>query len=242
MCLSRFICKRLISITLFIFVSSTIAGANVALFGGKSAERANNDFSGSGQRRLAAEQVQLPQSTPATKKATRTITNRELEPYERARVRSEAISEKRRKELGLPSLEEARREAALREAAWDEFLARKRREEEEKFRLEREAQLQAEMAALANAINYQRAQNYWPTAFLPGDIGGFGPFHPRFRGFRNQGSPCGFNPSPSCLLSHPFSLFNPGGFPGRRSIIVAPGTIVGGPRGGGGVVIPGRRH
>ena len=68
--------------------------------------------------------------TTATKKATRTITSRDLEPYERARVKSEAAWAKRQKELGLPSLEETRRELARREAALDEFLARKRLEEE----------------------------------------------------------------------------------------------------------------
>ena len=178
-------------------------------------------------------QVQSRPSTTAIKKATRTITNRELEPYERARVRNDAAWEKRQKELGLPSLEEIRRELARRESALDEFLARKRLEEETNRR-EREAQIRAELAARLNAT-YQGGQYYWPD-ILPGN--GVFPFHSRFR----QGSPCGFNPSPSCLLTHPFSLFNQGAFPARRAIIVAPRTIVGGPRGGGGFVIPGRRH
>jgi penicillin V acylase-like amidase (Ntn superfamily) len=169
------------------------------------------------------------------KKATRTITNRELAPYELARIRSDAAWEKRQKELGLPSLEEIRRELARRELALDEFLARKRLEEEMNRR-EREAELRAEIAARVNATNYQGGQYYWPTDFLP--VNGVFPYHSRFR----QGSPCGFNPSPSCLLTHPFSLFNQGAFPARRTIIVAPRPtpIVGGPRGG--VVIPGRRH
>ena len=178
-------------------------------------------------------QVQSRPSTPATRKATRTITNRDLEPYERARIRSEAAWEKRQKELGLPSLEETRRELARREAALDEFVARKRLEEE--VRREREAKLRAEMAARMRATYYQGEQYYWPTAILPVD--GVFPSHFRFR----QGSPCGFNPSPSCLLTHPFPLFNQGAFPSRRTIIVAPRTILRGGRGGG-FVIPGRRH
>ena len=212
--LLKFISKRIISITSLIFVGWTIVGANTIVF-----------YDGA--------QVQS-QPTPATRKATRTITNRDLEPYERARVRSEAAWEKRQKELGLPSLEETRRELARREAALDEFLARKRLEEE-LIRRERAAELRAEMAARMSATYYQGGQYYWPTDFLP--VNGVFPSHSRFR----QGSPCGFNPSPSCLLSHPFSLFNQGAFPARRTVIAAPKTIVGGfPRGG--FVIPGRRN
>ena len=212
--LLRFISKRIISITSLIFVGWTIVGAHTIVFYGGA-------------------QVQSRPSTTATKKATRTITNRDLEPYERARVRSEAAWEKRQKELGLPSLEETRRELARREAALDEFVARKRLEEE--VRREREAELRAEMAARMSATYYQGEQYYWPTAILPVD--GVFPSHSRFR----QGSPCGFNPSPSCLSTHPFSLFNQGAFPARRTIIVAPRTILRGARGGG-FVIPGRRH
>ena len=279
----RFICKRVISTTLFIFVSWTIADAyTIVFYGGNrveipdnfivtsnavvyetapgfnvsfrlksidiaATEHANNDSAGSFLRRTGAQRVQAPPSTTTTKNATRTITNRDLEPYERARLRSEATWEKRRKELGLPSLEETRREAARRDAALDEFLAKKRLEEEANHRLELEAKL-AEMAARMNATAYQGGQYYWPTGNGFFDNGGVGAFDSRFRfgrGFPfgvNQGSPCGFNASASCLLTHPFSLFNQGSFPTRRTIFVAPRTIVGGPRGGGVFVSPGRRH
>jgi hypothetical protein len=212
--LLKFVFKRIFSTTSLVFVSWTIVGAHpIVSYGGA--------------------QVQSRPSRTATKKATRTITNRDLEPYERSRLRSEVAWEKRQKELGLPSLEETRRELARREAALDEYVARKTREEDA-IRREREAQLRLEMAARMNATYYQGAQ-YWPTAILPG--GGLSPSHSRFR----QGSPCGFNPSPSCLLTHPFSLFNQGAFPARRTNLVGPRTIVRGPRGGG-FVVPGRRH
>jgi hypothetical protein len=282
--LPKFICKRVISMTLFIFVSWTIAGAyTIVFYGGKrveipdnfivtsdaviyeaspgvnvsfrlksidvpATERANNDASGSLLGRISAGRVQAPPPITATQKATRTITNRDLEPYERARVRSEASWEERRKELGLPSLEETRREAAAREAALDQFLARKRREEAENYWREREAELRAEMAARMNTIDYQSGQYYWPTGIVTVENGQFGPFYSRFRfrrGFTfrlRQGSPCGFNASPSCLTTHPFSLFNQRAFPARRTIVVAPRTIVGGPRGGGVFVSPGRHH
>lgn len=211
-------------------------------------ERANNDTAGSFLRRISAHRIQAPPSTTATEKATRTITNRDLEPYERARVKSEATWEKRQKELGLPSLEETRREAARREAALDEFLAKKRLEEDANQLHELEAKSFAEMAARMNATAYQGGQDYWPTGIGSVENGVFGPFDPRFRfgrGFPfrvNQGSPCGFNPSASCLLTHPFSLFNQGSFPARRTIFVAPTTIVGGRRGGGVFVSPRRGH
>ncbi|HEX6731741.1 MAG TPA: hypothetical protein VF074_17075, partial [Pyrinomonadaceae bacterium] len=267
-----FIFKRVISMTLLIFVSWTIAGAyTIVFYGGNrveipdnftvtsnaviyeaapgvnvsfrlksidipATERANDDSAGSFLGRTGAHRVQAPPSTTATQKATRTITNRDLEPYESARLRSEATWEKRRKELGLPSLEETRREAARREAALDEFLAKKRLEQEANRRHELEAKLFAETAARMNATAYQGGQSYWPTGNAFFDNGAFGPFDSSFRFGRGfpfgvtQGSPCGFNPSASCLLSHPFSLFNQGSFRARRMIFGAPRRIVGGHR------------
>ena len=212
--LLRLISTSVIGITSLVFVGCTIVVAQtIVSYGGA--------------------QVQSRPSTTPTGKATRTITNKDLEPYERSRIRSEAAWEKRQKELGLPSLEETRRELARREAALDEFVARKRLEQE--LRREREAKLRADVTPGMSATSYQGEQYYWPTAILPLD--GVFPSRLRFR----QGSPCGFNPSPSCLLTHPFSSFNQGAFPARRRVIVAPRTTVRGARGGG-FVIPGRRH
>ena len=284
----RFILTRVISISLLIFVSWTIAGAyTIVFYGGKrveisdnfivtsnaviyeaapgvnvsfrlksidipATERANDDSPGSFLARTRAHRVQEPPSTTATQKATRTITNRDLEPYESVRLRSEATWEKRRKELGLPSLEETRREAARRDAALDEFLAKKRLEQEANRRHELEVMRSAEMAARMNAPAYQGGPFYLPTgAFFDGTGNAFfdnGAFGSRFRfgrGFPfgvNQGSPCGFNPSASCLLSHPFSLFNQGSFPTRRRFFTAPRTVVGGHPGRGVFVSPGRRR
>ena len=279
----RFIFKRVISMTLLIFVSWTIAGAyTIVFYGGKrveisdnfivtsnaviyeaapgvnvsfrlksidipATERANNDSAGSFLGRTDAHRVQTPPSTTATQKATRTITNQDLAPYQSARLTSETTWEKRRKELGLPSLEEARREAARRDAALDEFLAKKRLEQEANRRHELEVMRFAEMAARMNAPAYQGGQYFLPTGgFFDNGVSGPFDFGFRFgRGFPfgvNQGSPCGFNPSASCLLSHPFSLFNQGSFPAHRRIFVAPRTIVGGQRGRGVFVSPGRHR
>jgi len=285
MCRSRLMCngiiKRVLSLTLFIFVSWTIVGAYTIVFhGGKRAqipdnfivtsdaviyetapgvnvsfrlnsidvlatEHANNEPSGSFLNRIGTQPRQSPTTTTILK-ANRTITNRDLEPYERARVRSEADWEKRRKELGGPSLEETRKEAARRDAALDEFVAKKKAEVEANYWREREAELHAAMTVRMNPVDYQSGQYYWPAGIGPVETG-FGRFDSRFRfngGFPfrvNQGSPCGFNPSASCLLTHPFSLFNQGAFPVRRTIFGVPGTN-GGRHGGGVTVSPGRRH
>lgn len=210
-------------------------------------ERANNNSSGSLLRRIDAQRVDAPLST-VDQKVTRTITNRDLEPYERARVRSEEMWEKRRKELGLPSLEETRREATRRETALDEFLARKRLEEDANYWRKRQVEILAEMATRMNATDYQTGQYFWPGGIVVGDNGVSRPFGSRFRFTRgfpfglNQGSPCGFNPSASCLLTHPFSLFNPGAFPAHRTIFLAPRTDFGVRAGRGVFVSPGRRH
>ena len=206
-------------------------------------ERANNDSAGSFLGRSSAPPVEAPPLTTTTQKATRTITNRDLEPYQSARVRSEATSEERRKDLGLPSVEEARREAARREVALDEYLAKKRVEQEAIRRQEFEDKLFLELLARTNGTPNQGGQYYWPTgAFFDG--GASGAFDSSFRfgrRFPTVGSPCGFNPSAACLLSHPFSLFGQGSIPTRRSFFVAPRTV-GGRRGGGVFVSPGRRH
>jgi hypothetical protein len=73
-------------------------------------ERANGAAPGSLLMKANAPNVSVPQTQRAN--AQRSITNADLEKYRAARVNSEKEYEERRKELGLPSLEERRREAA----------------------------------------------------------------------------------------------------------------------------------
>jgi hypothetical protein len=210
-------------------------------------ERANNEPPGALLKRASANaalQSARPAQDVPTSTKRRIVTNRDLETYARARRESEAAYERRRIELGLPSLEESRRRAQRDEAALDEIIARRRQEESENYWRERQAELQAEMAAARiNALNSAYAEPYWPDGFTGINNGAFGPFgsrfrfgfHPRFPSAFNQGSPCGFNPSPSCLLGHPFAFdFNHQFFPQHGTILVAPGTNVGGRRGFGG--------
>ncbi len=241
-----------------------VAGINVTLqmtaIDIPATERANSEPPGSLLKR-AEPPATAPQTTsglqaPRVQAKPRTVTDRDLERYRRARLESEAAYEKRRIELGLPSLEESRRRAAREEAALDEIIARRRQEEWENYRRERDVELQAEMAAInakVNALNY-RSGPYGPGGFFAIGDGAFGPVNSRFRlGFHRrfpfgfiQGSPCGFNPGISCIQAFPFGL-NQEFFPRRGLIFVAPGTNVGGhsfgaPGGGRVLVSPGPRH
>src|SRR6266446_2990374 len=78
-------------------------------------ERANNEAPGS-----FLYHVQKEQSQPAPEPSQRariTLTNRELESFEARRIESEKRYELRRIQLGLPSVEETRRQRNLEELA-----------------------------------------------------------------------------------------------------------------------------
>jgi hypothetical protein len=216
-------------------------------------ERANNEPAGSFMRRKSVTVDQTGTAGTPQKSSARTITNRDLASYARARLENDQAYEQKAKELGLPSLEESRRRAERIQSAVDEIVAKRKQEEAENYWREREVELQAEMAVInaqMNALNYQSGP-YWTGGFFPGGDA-FGPFDSRF-GFQRrfpfrfiQGSPCGFNPSPACLLEHPFPFdLNRGFFLRHRSVFVAPPANVGGrrfgaPGGGRGIIGPRR--
>ena len=99
-------------------------------------ERANGEATGAFLLRANAAQPAVePAAPPQRARAARSITNAELETYRRARVQGEQDYERSRKELGLPSMEERRREAAaIQQRTLDQV--RKMREQQE---LEQEA-------------------------------------------------------------------------------------------------------
>jgi len=73
-----------------------------------------------------------PAAVPNTQqtRARRSITNQDLEVYRKARVDSELAYEKERKELGLPSAEERRREAAeIQDRTLDQVRSMRAQEE-----------------------------------------------------------------------------------------------------------------
>jgi hypothetical protein len=98
-------------------------------------------------------------SSQTTRAAVPTITNRDLEPAQRARLQSERDYERRARELGLPSLEESRRRA---EEDGRELREMRRRDAErvaevEDYWRERAAALREESVALDAEINYLRS-------------------------------------------------------------------------------------
>ncbi len=99
-------------------------------------ERANGEANGAFLLRANVVQpVVEPATQPQRARATRSITNADLETYRRARVQGEQDYERSRKELGLPSMEERRREAAAIQERTLEQVRNMRKQQE----LEQEA-------------------------------------------------------------------------------------------------------
>src|SRR5215213_6301561 len=95
-------------------------------------ERANGQAAGSLLQKAAAPQAApAPQTRP---RAGRSITNKDLEVYRKARVENELAYEKERQELGLPSAEERRREIAAIEDRTLEQVRSMRAQEESYWR------------------------------------------------------------------------------------------------------------
>lgn len=189
---------------------------NLATIDIPATEKANNEPAGSLLKRA---EVDLPvaSDTPTTA-ARRTITNLDLQSTALRRRQSELAYESRRKQLGLPSVEESR-ERAARES---ELIAMELEEnrlaqsQTESYWRERAAALRTEMAALDAEIGWIRARldegpaplasnwNGWGSFSNVIGVAPFGNFHNR--GFGNFGGRGRF----------------PAGRPMRPSIFVAP--------------------
>ena len=124
-------------------------------------ERANNEAPGSfGTRRV--QQPDPPSATPSTNSARQTakrvITNRDLESFRARRIQSENAYERRRVELGLPTVAESRQRAALesnqiRAEIRDRLTAEK---DAEQYWRGRASELRGEIAATDAQIQYVR--------------------------------------------------------------------------------------
>ncbi|MFL6227311.1 MAG: hypothetical protein ACJ741_00875 [Pyrinomonadaceae bacterium] len=152
-------------------------------------ERANREPPGSFLRHAAAREettaTDRQQPARAESAAARTVTNRELEPARQARLKGEREYERRRQELGLPTLEESRRRAEedgheLREMA---RRGAERDAEAERYWHERALTLRDEGLALDAEIDYLRSiiptqQDVFFQQFSLGTVavGGFGAF------------------------------------------------------------------
>jgi hypothetical protein len=184
-------------------------------------ERANGEAQGAFLMKVNA-------STPAvdaaaqTRRASaqRSITNADLEKFRRARIESEKDYEVQRQQLGLPSMEERRRETEEIQARTLEQVRSMRSQEEAYWRTRAEA-FRAEMEA--NQAQFGR-QNPEPVPFGY-SIGSFGPFDGV--GFGVTGGTFGrfgrFRPSPfDGFLATPITPFPRFPFSGRGRVFTAP--------------------
>jgi len=129
---------------------------NVAAIDIAATETANNERPGSFLRRVPATLIEA-QLRP---NKARTITNSDLELSVRRRRESERTYERRRKELGLPSVEESRKQTEAESAviAGELEQTRASERESESYWRERAAGLRTEIAALDAEIRYVRSQ------------------------------------------------------------------------------------
>jgi len=165
-------------------------------------------------------------------RATRSITNQDLEGYRRAGIQNE----RERQELGLPSAEDRRREVEEIDERTQEQIKNMRSREELDFWRSRAMNLEAQMSATSAQINNLRNQQSdypWAypygvglvtTGFPFGFVDGFHGFN-KF-GFNNFGfNRFGFN-------NFGFKSHFPGQFRGRL-LFSTPRPAMGGGRGGG---------
>ncbi|MDQ2975288.1 MAG: hypothetical protein M3R69_07745 [Acidobacteriota bacterium] len=132
-------------------------------------ERANNEAPGSLLKRIntaARQTVETADSednvapTTPTPRRSLTITNRDLEATARRRRDSEVAYENRRKQLGLPSVEESRRRAAAESEVLQRDLGRSRIAEtgSENYWRTRATDLRTEMAVVDAELQYIRGR------------------------------------------------------------------------------------
>lgn len=202
-------------------------------------ERANKEMPGSLLGR-ATKEIELPRTPQGTSqaresKATRSVTNLDLQSFQRSRVASERAYEQRLKEQGLPPLAVLRAQAAAdSEQLWQE-LARKRAEQEAD---ERASQLQAQIAALSAQLNDLQSRSAELSSVYLDAFAVYGGVP--FFGGRSRVNPSLFRVPFGLPVGGAFGSFNvpfdsSSRFHGfRRNIIVAPRTHIGGRGGFGG--------
>lgn len=213
-------------------------------------ERANNEQPGALLLRATAPKSVAPANVQPRPRAQRSITNKDLEGYRRAREQSEQEYEKRRKELGLPSLEERRQEAAeIQERTREQLLSMRAQEQsEEQYWRSRATPLRTELSATQAQIDFLRRRideisstNSFGVFSTGVPFGTFGGSFLDFP-FQTGITPNVFGPSlvdPGFRARFGFNSRFGFGFGNRRPRFVAPGgqrRIHGRPfnRGGGG--------
>jgi hypothetical protein len=137
-------------------------------------ERANNEAQGTLLRRAGAKQsVEIaPASSAASvnsQGARRTLTDRELEAARQRREASEAVYERRRQELGLPSMEETRRQREEETRRLIEMAAEKDSTEAqaESYWRARATELRTAIAVNDAEMDYVRSRLRETTGYYP---------------------------------------------------------------------------
>lgn len=122
-------------------------------------EKANGEMPGAFLKRMESVSTANSSSKVHTP-ATRTITNRDLESMAQRRRASELAYEIRRKELGLPSVEESKRRAAeeSNELTAQFQQTRALQSENERYWRGRASALRTDMIAVNTELNYVRQQ------------------------------------------------------------------------------------
>ncbi|HEU4507536.1 MAG TPA: hypothetical protein VFR78_04805 [Pyrinomonadaceae bacterium] len=134
-------------------------------------ERANGQPAGNFMVAGAKPQAPAPVQTQRLT-ATRSITNKDLETYKRARLESE----RERAELGLPSLEDRRREVEEIDERTQEHIKDLRSREELDFWRNRAMTLETQMATTQNETNVNPFSGYWSYP-IDGGVVPIGDFH-----------------------------------------------------------------
>jgi len=199
-------------------------------------ERANNEMPGSllgraNRGKEALRTVESASSSPASRKASRSITNVELQSFQQSRLASERAYDQRLKSQGLPPLAVLRAQAAAdAEQLWLEST-HKRAELEAS---EKASQLQAQIAALSAQLNDLQSRSAELSSVSPDVYTVYGGVP--FFGGRSRVNRSLFRVPFGLPIGGAFGSFNAtlgsrsrfDGF--RRNIIVAPGRVGG--RGG----------
>jgi hypothetical protein len=155
-------------------ITIQLASINIA-----ATEWTNGEQPGSFLRRGSP--APQPQVAPATTKrstAARSVTNKDLEAFRQKRIQSEMAYERRRRELGLPSVAEARRESAAIVERTREQLAsvRSKEQEAEEYWRGRASSLRTEI--VANQAQIDLIRRKLDEIPLTPSLGGFSTMSP----------------------------------------------------------------
>ena len=186
-------------------------------------ERANNQPYGSFFKRheQTPADPQSPQASPPAEppsQAVKTVTNSDLAAFRQRRIKGEKAYEKRRLQLGLPTVAESRRRQAAEEV---DFRAELREraladKEEERYWRTRARELRTEIAVVNNQINYVqgRLNEVSETASTLGSWTSIYPIGPQYDPWGN-GRRRGNRPPRNTQYPYGYPNQNPRGYPNQ---------------------------